>query len=160
MPDLFGGTSCQCADLPVGPAQSILCVDGGLSFPRWGCFYYLLLLLYSLTFTLYTYHIDFYILYIYILHIQYTFLVFTVYCILNLIIYYTFLVYTLTLIVYCIVNLIFQYTFLVYTVTLNVYCILNLIIQYTFTIIYYYILLVNCSQTTAFLSPIFSSYPL
>ena len=36
MHDLFGGTSCQCADLPVGPVQSVLCADGGLSFPRWG----------------------------------------------------------------------------------------------------------------------------
>ena len=34
MPDPLDSTSCQCADLPVGPGHCVLCPDGGLGFPK------------------------------------------------------------------------------------------------------------------------------
>ena len=36
MPDPLGSTTCQCADLPVGPGRKVLRPDGGLGFPKWG----------------------------------------------------------------------------------------------------------------------------
>ena len=38
MPDPLGGTSCQCADLPVGLGRKVLRPDNGLGFPKWGFF--------------------------------------------------------------------------------------------------------------------------